>query len=151
MTAKTDSVTTKQENVTTSERDSLARAGSLRLGVTLSRVTTVDRDVTSGRDSDRPPVGGSVTVTPEPVDAVVATVTPWPQYDDNGRGPFWSIRVQGQGFATTVSLAAHLGRFVYGASMHSVVRRRGARQALRNVACSLSPLFRQRIEQGAWL
>lgn len=133
-------MTTNDESVT-AENVTASRAQVSFASVSRCHDVTGDgRDVTSGRDSDRPPGGGSVTVTPSPQHAVVATVRPWPQYDDHGRGPFWSIRVQGPGIATSVSFAAHLGRFVYGHNLEHVLRRRGARQAICAAAASTMPV-----------
>lgn len=38
-------------------------------------------------------------------------VIPWPQYSDDGRGPFWLFRVESERFRGTLPFAQHLGRF----------------------------------------
>jgi len=38
-------------------------------------------------------------------------VIPWPGYADDGRGPFWRLRIESPAFTGTLSYAQPLGRF----------------------------------------
>lgn len=40
------------------------------------------------------------------------SVQPWPDYADDGSGPFWRVRAEAQGFTGWIIWASHLGRFV---------------------------------------
>lgn len=63
-------------------------------------------------------------------------VQPWPTYSDNGRGPYWLVRVESQKFNGSLSWSAVAGEFVQCSELWRLRQREPAtyRLAVRHMA-----------------
>lgn len=128
---------TQQKFSVTGKRDA-SRARPRRLKPYVTAVTPVThdsgwRDVTHGaRD---------VHGAPLRCDPVTITVQPWPNYTEDGEGPWWPVRIEAPKFSGWLSYSSRLRRFSGGKNLMRV--RRGSpkvfREALRTVEATFLP------------